>query len=223
MHPIWRTIFLACLVLAAQLRVAAQGARADRFLQWATNERGFRGEERAQDILQRGMRSEPADARLYATSGSWYMAAGQFREAALVYYQGFNRAAGGDTIFAKPLAEALLRSGQAGSAGSALSAVPQKHRDAAWARLSAQVRFVADALRRYDGKETAVSLGPRVNTTDAETFPVAKADGSLLLFTRRVGGMDEEFFHAVPDSCGGWFTARALPSPPNTVTNSWRR
>lgn len=211
-----RWIFCLLLPLLLPLRaLRAQDARTDGLMYWASREMAARNFAEATRVLQKAIKAAPRDPRPYAALADFLYGQYHFREAAAVYYQGFNTAAGGDTLFAKPLAEALLRSGQAGSAGSILSSIPAKRRDARWKRLSAQVRFAADALRRRVA-DTAVPLGPRVNTPDAETFPMAKADGSLLLFTRRVGGMDEEFFRAVPDSCGGWFTARALPSPPNT-------
>lgn len=205
------------LILCALRPTAAQAqdTRTDNLMYWASREMAAKNFAEATRVLQKAIKAAPRDPRPYAALADFLYGVYHFREAAAIYYQGFNEAAGGDTLLAKPLAEALLRSGQAGSAGSILSSVPARRRDARWARLAAQVRFAADALRR-PAADTAVPLGPRVNTPDAETFPLAKADGSLLLFTRRVGGMDEEFFRAVPDSCGGWLTARVLPSPPNT-------
>lgn len=212
---------LSCLFVLLLLfawrpaQVRAQNARTDRLLYWASREMAVKNFAEATRVLRKAIRAAPRDPRPYAAFADFLYDAHHFREAAAVYRDGRAKIRGGDTLFAKSLTLALLRGGDASGAASVLTAIPQRRRDAGWAQLSAQTRFAVDALLR-PVKDTAVPLGPRVNTPDAETFPVAKADGSLLLFTRRVGGMDEEFFRAVPDSCGGWFTARALPSPPNT-------
>src|SRR5690606_3210598 len=57
---------------------------------------------------------------------------------------------------------------------------------------------------------TPVNMGARINTGFDEYFPSISPDDSTLIFTHRTNGMDEDFFLARRDSCGGWFLARDM-------------
>lgn len=68
------------------------------------------------------------------------------------------------------------------------------------------------------------SLGPEVNSTEFEYFPVLTADGSTLVFTRngrREVGMDyqEDFYISFLKENGEWGTAMNLGDPINTDDN----
>jgi outer membrane protein OmpA-like peptidoglycan-associated protein/Tol biopolymer transport system component len=62
-----------------------------------------------------------------------------------------------------------------------------------------------------------VNLGMRINSPDPELFPSMAVDTETLYFTRRVGNIDEDLFFARADSCGGWFAARNMGEPPNSL------
>ena len=62
------------------------------------------------------------------------------------------------------------------------------------------------------------NLGESVNTADPEYFPSPTIDGKTLVFTRRVGGRNEDFFIAGRDSLQ-WTHARDMGEPVNTAFN----
>ncbi len=68
-----------------------------------------------------------------------------------------------------------------------------------------------------------VNLGDGINSSDPEYLPALRLDDSLLLFSRRIGGRNEDFFLArrVPDSAAtpNWDTAVNIGPPVNTPLN----
>jgi tetratricopeptide (TPR) repeat protein len=62
------------------------------------------------------------------------------------------------------------------------------------------------------------NLGDSINTTDSEYFPALTIDGKTLVFTRRLGGRNEDFFmsHNHPE---GWSSAGALNGEINSPLN----
>jgi hypothetical protein len=64
--------------------------------------------------------------------------------------------------------------------------------------------------------DTLRNLGTSINTPQPEMYPCISADTETIYFTRRMNGIDEDFYKAQLDSCGGWLYARNLGTPPNT-------
>lgn len=62
------------------------------------------------------------------------------------------------------------------------------------------------------------NMGESINTPDPEYFPSPTIDGKTLVFTRRVGGRNEDFFIAAHDSLQ-WTTALDMGEPVNTAFN----
>jgi len=205
-------IFLTSLTLC--FSAAAQTGKARRCVAQALRLKAERKFDAACARLQAAIRADKRAPQPYAVLGGWLMEAHLFGEAAAVYNSAASAVPGADTLFAAQRAEALLRSGDAAGAASAASRL--KPTNPLRARLQAASRFAGAALAAAPSADSVEALGPRINTSDPETFPVCDAGGRWLLYTRRVGGVDDEFFRAVPDSCGGWFMGRALPAPPNT-------
>ncbi|MCX8018954.1 MAG: OmpA family protein [Chitinophagaceae bacterium] len=54
------------------------------------------------------------------------------------------------------------------------------------------------------------NLGPKVNSSESEYFPSLTLDGSQLVFTRNLGGKNEDFFGCVKSANGEWNTAQPL-------------
>src|SRR5690606_14805681 len=121
----------------------------------------------------------------------------------------------GKTIFAKPLAKSLLFSG---NIAGALKYIPPQAKDTFWRKLQTRAAFMQRAYGQADLIDIT-PVGPLwgINTPDPELFPSLSADGQTLYFTRRMNGIDEDFFYAKPDTCGGWQSARNMGSPPNTL------
>ncbi|MGX5820452.1 OmpA family protein [Chitinophaga lutea] len=64
------------------------------------------------------------------------------------------------------------------------------------------------------------NMGDGINTRDAEYFPSPTIDGKTLVFTRRVGGTNEDFFVTGRDSAQPqWQTASDMGEPVNTAYN----
>jgi len=62
------------------------------------------------------------------------------------------------------------------------------------------------------------NLGAGINTREAEYFPSLTIDGKELVFTRRVGGTNEDFFSSQWDG-QNWSASTALPGNVNTLQN----
>ena len=62
------------------------------------------------------------------------------------------------------------------------------------------------------------NLGDSINSKDSEYYPTITIDGKELIFTRRVNGINEDFFGATRSS-NGWHKAGALSGNINTQSN----
>jgi hypothetical protein len=60
------------------------------------------------------------------------------------------------------------------------------------------------------------NLGDSINSVESEYLPALSLDGETMVFTRRVGGANEDFFISTKDSSGRWRAAQNLGYPPNT-------
>ncbi|MBL7766602.1 MAG: PD40 domain-containing protein [Chitinophagaceae bacterium] len=60
------------------------------------------------------------------------------------------------------------------------------------------------------------NLGDSINSAEDEYLPSISLDGQQIVFTRRVGGANEDFFSALKDSNGHWRKAKNMGTPPNT-------
>ena len=63
-----------------------------------------------------------------------------------------------------------------------------------------------------------LNIGDGVNTEESEYFPSLTIDGNELIFTRRLGGINEDFFVS-RKKIGGWDNARPMPGNVNTDQN----
>ncbi len=62
------------------------------------------------------------------------------------------------------------------------------------------------------------NLGDKINSPDAEYFPSLTIDGKTLVYTRRVGGRNEDFFVSEKDSLL-WLAAKDMGEPVNSEFN----
>lgn len=65
---------------------------------------------------------------------------------------------------------------------------------------------------------TPVNAGPGINTSEPEYFPSLTIDGKELVFTRRVGHSNEDFYSSERRD-SNWTLAKALPGDVNTPQN----
>jgi len=91
-------------------------------------------------------------------------------------------------------------------------------------RIAAAERYRAEAKFRAEALKSAVDLDLRrlpstVNTSDqAEYLPALTADGNTMVFTRRVGNRQEDFYLSQRDDSGNWTEALPLTGV-NTLEN----
>jgi outer membrane protein OmpA-like peptidoglycan-associated protein/tetratricopeptide (TPR) repeat protein len=77
--------------------------------------------------------------------------------------------------------------------------------------------FGADAIKHpvpFDPKNLT-----NVNTTDNEYFPGTSADDKMLIFTRLVGGAQEDFYYSLKQADGSWGRPFDMGEPINTEQN----
>jgi hypothetical protein len=66
------------------------------------------------------------------------------------------------------------------------------------------------------GAGTVLNLGDSVNDMQQQYFPTCNSDGTVLVFTGIEKDLNEDFLYSRYDSCTGWSKAKNLGYPPNT-------
>ena len=169
----------------------------------------------AYKVMWNVLKENPAFSDAYSTMGQWYFESHGFQVASNLFKKALSACPNGSKAFAKPFAKCLVYNGKADSALMIIDAYAPANDNGDWERMRRQALFIKQAMANA-WKEPAHNMGPRINTVSPELFPTLSADSQVLYFTRRHNNMDEDFYYALPDSCGGWFTALNMGSPPNT-------
>jgi len=166
-------------------------------------------------ILNNLIKDQPAFPDAYSTLGQYYYEQHQYKEGVRVFRKALNSCPNGNKAFARPLTLCLLGDYKADSALLVINTFGNTAH-AEWVMLQQRALYIQEALRKRL-KDEVYNMGPRINTISPEMFPSLSADTQILYFTRRHNNMDEDFYYALPDSCGGWFTAQNMGHPPNTA------
>jgi outer membrane protein OmpA-like peptidoglycan-associated protein len=171
--------------------------------------------ERAERHILKAIKEYPAYTDAYITYGNWLLDRHLYSAAARVLTDAEHRCGNGPKIFQKPLAKSLLYSG---NVDEAIKRFPPVPKDSFWKALVRQAANMKELMRRVD-TSSIIPIAPpwRINTADPELFPSISADGQTFYFTRRIKGIDEDFFYAKRDTCDGWFAGINMGSPPNTL------
>lgn len=177
--------------------------------------------DKACETMQQAITVAPAYRNAYAALGEWYFKLRKYSEAIKVFKAASARCRNGQHDFAKPLAKSLVYHQEPGEALQIINAhTPVDDKSGEWKQLKDQAQFMITAL----GKpliDPVMNMGVMINTSYPEIYPYITADTQTLYFTRRVKGMDEDFFYSKADSCGGWFTALNMGTPPNTSNHEY--
>ena len=212
-----RRILLLFIVIPISCAVHAQVSRsAGKAYNKALTYRAQHDPVKAESAARVAIRQDPAFIEAYILLSKWLMDEHQYRPAAELLSQGEKSCKDGGKIFAKSLTICLL---QEGNYAGALQRISPNATDSGWRRLQAQAYFMQlqmTARKKDTVKPQPVGPPGAINTTDAELFPFRSGDGNIFYFTRRVNGQDEDFFYALRDTCDGWQSGKAMPSPPNT-------
>lgn len=160
----------------------------------------------------------PAYADAYSTMGEWYYTDRDFNNAVETFVQASSRCKNGHNNFALPLAKSFLGDYKTSQALQLIvsHSLSGKHKEE-WKRLKQQAQFIQYALNNQI-VDSVNNLGIRINSSEPEMYPVISADTQTLYLTRRVNWIDEDFYKSTVDSCGGWFTAKNLGRPANTLS-----
>jgi outer membrane protein OmpA-like peptidoglycan-associated protein len=208
--------FLFCLLSLSHVSFSRDVPwRAQRAYNTALRREAEHKWDKAEQAIIKAIKECRSYTQAYVTYGGWLMARHQYSAAAAVLTDGEKLCKDGQKIFSKSVAKSLLFSG---NIEAARKYIPQSTKDTFWRKLEAQSIFMREAYKQVDtGKVNPVGPLWGINTPYPELFPLLSADGQTLYLTRRINGIDEDFFYVVPDTCGGWQSARNMGSPPNTL------
>lgn len=209
-------LFISLLLLSFSVPAWAQlGDAAQRNYNKAMDYMAHKDRENAYKHMHLAIKDNPAYTEAYSALGEWYFKAHKFKEAVDVFTQASRNCPNGSKAFSLPLAKSLLHNYNPDLALQLVNTYGTLKEKSQWVLLREQAYFMRQAIAVLV-TDSATNLGLRVNSADPEMFPCITSDTLNLFFTRRVNGVDEDFYRSHADSCGGWFTARNMGSPPNS-------
>lgn len=168
--------------------------------------------------MERAVKKDPRSPDAYSQLGRWYFQRHKFTDAARVFSQASVKCKNGKKDFAMPLARSLLYDRLPDSALKIIETYATMKDSAEWGKLRRQALFVHKALTNILPMWPR-SLSLRVNSAYPDIFPTMMIDSSVLYFTRRDKGMNEDFYVAHMDTCGEWLDADNMGAPLNTPAN----
>lgn len=187
-------------------------ARAQHFFKKGNYYKAKKNTAKAYNFLQRAIKEYSGYDIAYSTLGTWYYDAHNYEQSGDVFAAAAQSCSKGKERFALPAARGYLMAQKIDTAIYWLGMAPD---NAAVKKMRAEATFMKQMLQHKDTNQV-YNLGIRINSRQSEMYPFLSSDRQTLYFTRRVNGIDEDFYYAKPDSCGGWFTAKNMGSPPNT-------
>lgn len=174
--------------------------------------------EKAIDFYKKSIRANPENEKSFLALANLYRKNQDFKAASEVLKNCPHPNA--ETTF--QLASDLFRSGDYVQANSVLNKISSEKQATSAFRnqidlLRANIRLAgySDPMIK-DSLAYPVNLGSRINSEYDEYFPSISLNDSVIVFTRKTNGIDQDFYIAHRDSCGGWFAANSLGVPPNS-------
>lgn len=212
-------LVLLCTLLFLQLAKPVLGQpldRAQKFLFKAQSYKAKKDTALAYRCALLAIKENPGFAEAYNTLGIWYYDAKKFTASARIFALAAMRCAKGKERFSLPASRSYLAANMPDSALYWMSLSKSKNKEVPGIVQQANRSL---AMRTPPDTNQVRKLNTRINSKFPDFCPSLSADKQSLYFTRRVNGVNEDFFVAHPDSCGGWFTARNMGYPPNTPAN----
>ena len=218
MRSMSRYILVLCLLLSTISAFAQIPDEALKHYEQAVKLRIDGDKASAYKQMKQAISIYPAYADAYSTMGEWYYTDRDFNNAIETFVQASSRCKNGHNNFALPLAKSFLGDYKTSQALQLIvsHSLSGKHKEE-WKRLKQQAQFIQYALNNQI-VDSVNNLGIRINSSEPEMYPVISADTQTLYLTRRVNWIDEDFYKSTVDSCGGWFTAKNLGRPANTLS-----
>ena len=164
----------------------------------------------------------PRDARVYSNIGKYYYDNNRFQDAAYYFEMGSKSTTNGRQNFALPLAKAYYRAGAQERAAVALrefrkSAATPSFLLEEVQQLQKAIEF--SRLVTYNTHNVSVTnLGMAINSAFDDYAPSFSPLNRDLVFTRKINGIDENFFFARLDTCGFWSVAEDMGFPLNSAS-----
>lgn len=212
--PLKHLLFTCCIL--SYISVCGQpSGRAQHYYDMALRHRMKKQDEKAVKYMQRALKEDPSFADAYSALGEWYYLSRNYRAAVDLFTAASRACNECSKTFAKPLAKSLLLSYRPAEALQVISTAMPAKTNTDWKQLQEQALFMQRALKNKPA-DTARNLGVDINSPYPEMYPYISSDTQELYYTRKMNGIDEDFYHSFRDTCGGWYTGRNMGSPPNT-------
>lgn len=206
--------------VSAQAQQPVFGDKAKKCYEQAVLYNLHRQPEKAAEYYRKSIRKNPRNLQVYLSFADMLSQQQDFHTAAKILTQAKAYSGKQAATVNITLAEASFRAKNYGDAEQALNSIsdltalaPKQQLQAALLRNSIRWAKQHIALPYAD---TPVNAGFRINSEYDEYFPSVSLDDSVLVFTRKTNGIDQDFYLAKHDSCGGWFVANPLGEPPNS-------
>ncbi|HTO15140.1 MAG TPA: hypothetical protein VLZ83_05190 [Edaphocola sp.] len=180
-----------------------------------------KGEVKKADILiNKLVLKHPFDRNLYSKVGEFYYDLGRFQDAVYYFDRGSKMIKNGVEIYSIPLAKSWLRAGAPERANLALRQFPFNLNTPSELKedidqLQQSINF--SKLISYNTYPISVqNLGVFINSEFDDFAPSFSALSNDLVFTRKVNGIDENFFISHLDTCQLWSMAEDMGFPLNS-------
>ncbi|WP_119078615.1 OmpA family protein [Chitinophaga alhagiae] len=210
---------LCCLIslgLMAQKTDKADKKAGELFEQAIQSMRSYQYDN-AIHFLHEALKVKPNYPDAYGQMGLTYVAKKQYKEAITAFKKLLEIDADGLRFIRMSYAKALAGNGQF---ADALKMVEEqiavsKKASPEQAQFKKNMEY---ALSTQPVPFEPKNLGANINSADAEYFPSLTIDGKTLVYTRRVGGRNEDFFVSEKDSLQ-WQLSKDMGEPVNSAFN----
>ncbi|WP_276132621.1 OmpA family protein [Polluticoccus soli] len=166
--------------------------------------------------INTAIKERPSFVEAYSALGEWYYQARDYRNAITTFAAGSKACRDCNKTFAKPLVRCFLASYRPTEALQIIHATAPAKDPGDWVQLKEQALFMQKAMNEK-WRDTVHNLGVDINSPYPEMHPYVSADTQTLYYTRKVNGIDQDFYRSLRDTCGGWYTGRNLGAPLNTA------
>lgn len=172
----------------------------------------------AEKCYLKSLEKDPQNMDAYSALGRLYQMELSYDKAADLYLNASKICRQCKMDFKFPLADFLYKANRYQEAKQILNQFSEseiKTFGKKYEMLLQNIVFAEKAIKQLK-TATPINMGLRINSEFDDYFPSITANDSTLVFTRKTNGIDEDFYVAKRDSCGGWFMAKDMGSPPNS-------
>ncbi|WP_082886640.1 OmpA family protein [Flavisolibacter tropicus] len=226
-----KAIISFCLVSSSLMSVAQYDASKvnkkaiEAYTRGLENAQEDRYNEAIQD-LQEAIQRDPKYVEAYLSLAGVYGQMKNREQSVATYEKAFTIDSNYTSDFRLPYSINLAGMGQFDKALQTIDALLAKSNLNPNTRKAAEYRrktyqFALDYAKQHPAGNYVFApqnLGDEINTKESEYFPSIPIESDKLVFTRRLRGMNEDFFGSMRQN-GKWITAQPLPGNINTPMN----